>query len=362
MRFKSCKSWPKFQFVGIAIAASFWAVSCSSSNLSGDPALDSPGPQSQSQPISASSVKADGSSTVYPLTQAAAKAFNQQNPNVEVEVQFSGTTGGFRKFCAGETDLSNASRPISTSEMDACRASGIPFVELPVAFDALAVVVHPQNTWAESLTVSELKQIWQSAAQGQVLTWDQIRPEFPKQPLKLYGPGTDSGTYDYFAEVITGEKTLRQDYTASEDDDQLVAGVAQDPNALGFFGFSYYEKNRETLKAVAIADDSQGSVKAAVLPSPAAVENATYQPLSRPLFVYVNGKSAQQNEGLQEFIKFYMSQGRGIATSVDYVPLPQEAYDLAEAHLFRGEYGTAYAGKPEAYLTIIEVLQKEQTF
>ncbi len=345
----------------IAIALSLLATGCSASSPASSDRSDSPQPQSNSELLSSSGVKADGSSTVYPITQMAAEAFKKANPNVEIDIQFSGTTGGFRKFCAGETDISNASRPISSAELSACRTAGVPFIELPIAFDALAVVVHPQNSWVQELTVSELKKIWETAAQGKILTWDQVRPDFPKKPIQLYGPGQDSGTYDYFAEVITGEASLRGDYTGSEDDNDLVAGVAQDPNALGFFGFSYYEKNRDRLKVVAIADDSQGSLTEAVTPSAEAVEKALYQPLSRPLFIYVNGKSAQANEELQEFVKFYMENSSRIVSATDYIPLVPEAYDIARSHLLKGEYGTAYDGKPQAYLTILEVLQKEQS-
>ncbi|MBF2001800.1 MAG: PstS family phosphate ABC transporter substrate-binding protein [Synechococcales cyanobacterium C42_A2020_086] len=306
-------------------------------------------------------VEVDGSSTVFPITNAAAEEFQKENPDAKVIVEFSGTTGGFRKFCAGETDISNASRPISSEEIVTCREAGVRFIELPIAFDALTVVVHPENTWAQSLTVSELKKMWEPAAQGKITNWNQIRPDFPNRPLKLYGAGTDSGTYDYFAEVITGGSDLRSDFTASEDDDVLVQGVANDPDALGFFGFSYFERNQDKLRAVAILDDSQGRATEAVLPSREAVENATYVPLSRPLFVYVNGRAAQQNPNLRDFMTFYLTNAQRIVESVDYIPMPGEAYEVGSVHLFKGEYGTAYDGKPQPYLTIREVLQKEQS-
>lgn len=311
--------------------------------------------------VSTPDIEVDGSSTVFPITDAAAKEFQKENANVNVSVEFSGTTGGFRKFCAGETDISNASRPISAEEIVACREAGVRYIEIPVAFDALTVVVHPENTWAQNLTVSELKKIWEPAAQGKITNWNQIRPDFPDRPLKLYGAGSDSGTYDYFAEVITGEANLRSDYTGSEDDDVLVQGVASDPNALGFFGFSYFERNLDKLKAVAILDDTQGQASQAVVPSRQAVENATYVPLSRPLFIYVNGRAAQQNENLRDFVTFYMTNAPRIVESVEYIPMPGDAYEIGLVHLFKGEYGTAYEGKPQPYLTIKEVLQKEQS-
>lgn len=311
--------------------------------------------------VSTAAIEVDGSSTVYPITDAAAKAFQEDNPDAEITVAFSGSTGGFRKFCAGEIDISNASRPISTEEIATCRQAGVRFIELPVAFDALTIVVNPQNDWAQNLTVSELKQIWEPLAQGKITNWNQVRSDFPDRPLKLYGPGSNSGTYDYFAEVITGGADTRTDYTGSEDDNVLVQGVASDPNALGFFGLSYYENNQDKLKPVAILDDTQGQVTEPITPSREAVESATYVPLSRPIFIYINGQAAQQNEHLRDFIEFYMSNGREVVASVDYVPLPEDAYEIGQVHVFKGEYGTAYEGKPQPYLTIREVLQKEQT-
>lgn len=317
--------------------------------------------QTQVSPVSqaTASIKIDGSSTVYPLTDAIAKGFKQANPAAEVKVAFSGTTGGFRKFCAGETDINNASRPISTEEIATCRQAGIRFVEIPVAFDALTVAINPQNTWAQSLTVADLKKMWEPAAEGKIKTWNQIRPDFPNRPLSLYGAGEDSGTYDYFAEVITGGAKIRSDYTGSEDDTVLVRGVENGSNALGFFGFAYYEQNQNKLKAVAI-DDGKG--KGAIAPSREAVEKAQYQPLSRPLFIYINLPKAQQKPALADFVTFYMNNVQRTVQTVGYIPLPAAAYEIGKGHVYRGEVGTAYDGKPQPYLTIQEVLQKEQKF
>lgn len=347
----------RIRLAWVATALVVSACSGTTQTSGGNESLSS----STSGAVSTPAIEVDGSSTVYPITDAAAKAFQQNNPDAEITVSFSGTTGGFRKFCAGETDISNASRPISTEEIETCRQAGVRYIELPVAFDALTVVVNPQNTWAQDLTVSELKKIWEPAAQGKITDWNQVRPDFPDRPLKLYGAGGDSGTYDYFAEVITGGADTRSDYTSSEDDNVLVQGVANDPNALGFFGLSYYEGNQDKLKAVAILDDTQGQATQPVAPSRDAVESSTYVPLSRPIFIYVNGQAAQQNEHLRDFIEFYMKNGRELVQSVNYVPLPPDAYEVGQVHIFKGEYGTAYEGKPQPYLTIQEVLQKEQT-
>ncbi|WP_088894824.1 PstS family phosphate ABC transporter substrate-binding protein [Leptolyngbya ohadii] len=304
-------------------------------------------------------IQIDGSSTVYPLTDAIAKAFQQKQPDASVAVAFSGTTGGFRKFCAGETDINNASRPISTEEIAACREAGVRFVEIPVAFDALTVVVNPQNTWAQSLTVEELKKMWEPAADGKIKTWNQIRPDFPNRPLKLYGAGGQSGTYDYFAEVIAGDRNTRRDYNGSEDDNDTVKAVSSDPDALGYFGFAYFEENQDKLKAVAI---DGGTGKGAIVPTREAVEQAQYQPLSRPLFIYINLQKSQEKPELGQFVTFYLDNVEQTAQAVGYIPLPNEAYEISKVHLYKGEVGTAYDGKPQPYLTINEVLQKEQTF
>jgi phosphate transport system substrate-binding protein len=343
--------------LSLMTAAVMYLSSCSTPTPSGS--FSSTNSGASAGTASNLTIKIDGSSTVYPISNAVAQEFRQANPGVEVAVEFSGTTGGFRKFCAGETDISDASRPISTEEIAACRQAGIRYIELPIAFDALTIVVHPQNDWAKELTVEELKRIWEPAAQGKIKTWNQVRSSFPNRPITLYGAGTDSGTYDYFAEVITGVAETRTDYTGSENDNVLVEGVERDPAALGFFGLSYYQKNQNRLKAVAV-DDGKG--KGAVLPSPETVENATYQPLSRPLFIYINIQASQQNDALQDFVQFYLKNAKRIAAEVGYIPLPQEAYDIGEVHLYKGEVGTAYEGKPQPYLTIREVLQKEQTF
>jgi len=313
----------------------------------------------QVQSQESQSIKIDGSSTVYPITDAMAKEYQNTNPKkAKITVEFSGTGGGFKKFCAGETDISNASRPIRPEEMEACKKAGIRYYELPIAFDALTVVVNPKNDWAKDITVEELKKIWEPAAQGKITSWNQIRPNWPNRQITLYGAGKDSGTFDYFTEAIVGTaKASRTDYTASEDDTVLVQGVIKDENALGYFGFAYYEDNQSKLKAVGI-DRGKG----AVLPSREAVEKAQYQPLARPLFIYVSYNSAQSKVELRNFVEFYMKKAPTLVSSVGYIPLPKEGYQLIYQHFYNGKVGTVFGGKAQLDSTIGELLRQQATF
>ncbi len=305
-------------------------------------------------------VKVDGSSTVYPITRAAAQAFEVEHSDKKgsIAVAFSGTGGGFKKFCRGETDISDASRPITLKEMKACRDGNVAFMELPIAFDALTIVVHPQNTWAKDITTAELKKVWEAGAQGKVMRWSQVRPGWPDRPLKLYGPGRDSGTYDYFVEAVLGDKAQsRSDYVASEDDDELVKGVSEDPGGLGYFGFAYYEANQKKLKALPV-----DSGKGPVVPSRKTVETNLYQPLSRPLFIYVNIASSQSNPQVREFIDFYLKNAEKFVPGAGYVPLPREGYHIAHNHFHRGKRGTVFSGRPLVGLTIRQLLLREASF
>jgi phosphate transport system substrate-binding protein len=305
---------------------------------------------------SAQVVKIDGSSTVYPVTEAVAEEFQKANKGLKVTVGVSGTGGGFKKFCRNETDISNASRPITKSEMDACKAAGVEYYELPVAFDALTVVINPKNTWLKQATVAELKKIWEPAAQGKITRWNQVNPAWPDQPMKLFGAGSDSGTFDYFTEAIVGKaKSSRGDFTASEDDNVLVQGVAGDVNALGYFGYAYYAENTNKLKALPIVD-KEG--KPAVSPSEATVLNGTYQPLARPIFIYVNAKAIAKPE-VKKFVDFYMANAAAMAKEVKYVPLPADAYKTAAGHIVKGKKGTVFGGKNEVGITISELLKRE---
>jgi phosphate transport system substrate-binding protein len=307
-------------------------------------------------PAMAQIVKIDGSSTVFPVTEAVAEDFQKANKQkIKVTVGISGTGGGFKKFCRGETDVSNASRPILKKEMDDCKAAGIEYIELPVAFDALTVVVNPKNTFIKQLTIAEMKKIWEPAAQGKVTRWNQVNPAWPDQPMKLFGPGADSGTFDYFTEAVVGKsKSSRGDFTASEDDNVLVQGVSRDVNGLGYFGFAYYVENQDKLKAVAIVNE-KGQ---AVAPSMEAVEKGTYSPLARPIFIYVSTRALGRPE-VREFVQFYMAHGASLAREVKYVPLPESAYKLAWEHVQRGRKGTVFGGHAEVGVTIEDLLKRE---
>jgi len=306
------------------------------------------------QPAAAqSTVAIDGSSTVFPITEAVAEEVQKANRNGRVTVGISGTGGGFKKFCRGETAIQDASRPILTSEMEECRRAGIRYIELPVAFDALTVVVSPRNTFAQCMTVAELKRIWEPAAQGQVTNWRQARQSFPDARLNLYGAGSDSGTFDYFTEAVVGRaKSSRGDYTASEDDNVLVQGVARDPNALGYVPFAYVASHADTLRTVAV-DGGKGCVQ----PSAEAVLNGTYSPLSRPLFIYVSLQALERPE-VRNFVEFYLSEkGRELIREVRYVPLPEQAYQVGMRRVRERITGTGYGGQPEVGMPIAEVLQ-----
>lgn len=302
-------------------------------------------------------IKIDGSSTVFPISEAFAEEFQiSKRGKVRVTVGMSGTGGGFKKFCRGETDMANASRPITADEMETCRKAGIKYIELPVAFDALTVVINPGNNWVKgnAMTVADLRKMWEPAAQGRVSTWKQVRGEWPAEKLMLFGPGADSGTFDYFTEAVNGKsKASRGDFTASEDDNTLVSGVVNNKSALGYFGFAYYAAHKDKLRAVAI-DGGKGPV----LPSIENVINGTYSPLSRPLFVYVRDTSANRPE-VREFVQFMMKQGAALVGEVGYVPLPKSAYELAWTHFDNKKLGTVFGGQNQVGITIEKLLSME---
>ena len=292
------------------------------------------GNKNQSSDKLSGTIKIDGSSTVFPVTEAVAEEFRVEQPDVQVTIGISGTGGGFKKFGRGETDISNASRPIKQKEIDICEENGIAYQELTVAYDGLAVLVNPQNDWVDYFTIEELKKLWEPDAQGKIMRWNQIRPEWPDKEVHLFGPGIASGTYDYFTEAVVGESgASRGDFTASEDDNVLVQGIAGDKYGLGFFGLAYYEENKDKLRLVSV-DGGDGPV----FPSLETVSNGTYSPLSRPLFVYVNSNAAKK-VAVAEFINFYIANATTLTTEIGYVPLPDELYK-AEQEKFTSFLGT----------------------
>ena len=288
-------------------------------------------------------IKADGSSTVFPLTERAASDF-QKSSGKKVTVGVSGTGGGFKKFCKGETDIANASRPILEKELKACRDAGIKFIEIPIAMDALTIVVNTSNP-INDISSGDLKKIWDTGSN--IKKWNEANSSFPDAPLKLFGPGADSGTFDYFTEAINGKaKQSRTDFTGSEDDNVLVQGVARDKNAMGYFGFAYYQKNKSRLKALSVNG---------VAPSLQNVTNGTYRPLSRPLFVYVNADKLKNNGDLSAFLDAYLNGATAITEKVGYLPLPGYIYNLGKKHLTEGKTGTRFNGKEPTNLKIADL-------
>ena len=303
-------------------------------------------------------VKIDGSSTVFPIAEAVAEEFQiQQKGKTHVTVGIAGTGGGFKKFCKGETDISNASRPILAAEMQVCKEAGIKYIELPIAYDALTVVVNSKATWIDTITVAELKKMWEPAAQGVVKNWNQVNDKWPNAPIALYGPGTDSGTFDYFTEAVNGKaKSSRGDYTASEDDNVLVQGVMLNQNALAYFGYAYYIANANKLKAVKVVN----SAGKAVAPSEAAVLDGSYNPFSRPLMIYVNVESLKKPE-VKAFVDFFLTNGAKFVKEVKYVPLAPSAYTLAKEHVKNQKIGTVFGGEPKVGLKVEDLLKMEAT-
>jgi phosphate transport system substrate-binding protein len=292
--------------------------------------------------LSSQVIQIDGSSTVFPVTEAVAEEFQRTHQGTRVTVGSSGTGGGFQKFCRDEIDISDASRPIRAAEADACGKAGIAYIELPVGYDGIAVVVHPKNTWATSMTVPELKKLWEPAAQGKISRWNQIRPDWPDQEIHLFGAGVDSGTFDYFTEVIAGKaQASRGDYTSSEDDNVIVQGVSGDQYALGYFGYAYYEQNKDKLKVVAVDDGNDANGQGAIAPSPDSVKDGTYAPLSRPIFIYPKVKALDRAE-VSSFLDFYLTKGTALVREVGYIPLTEREYDLVRARLKSRKTGSMY--------------------
>lgn len=292
----------------------------------------------------------DGSSTVQPISEAVGEEFTKKNPSIQVSVGTSGTGGGFKKFVKGEIDINDASRPIKEEEAASAATAGIEFIELPVAFDGISIIVNPKNDFVDHLTVAELKKIWEPGST--VTKWSDIRPNWPDKELKLYGPGADSGTFDYFTEAINGKSgACRKDFTASENDNTLVTGVSGDENAMGYFGFAYYEENKDKLKIVPVVDNG-----APVAPSQETINNGSYTPLSRPIFIYVSAESAKQ-EHVKQFVRFYLENAPTLVPDVGYVPLPDAVYKLALERFEAGKTGSIFLEEKTQHLSLEDALK-----
>ncbi len=306
-------------------------------------------------------IKIDGSSTVFPISEAAAEDFQAQKDNkVKVTVGISGTGGGFKKFCRNETDIQNASRPILGMELKDCKAANVKFFETPIAYDAMVIVVNPKTKWISEITIDELKVMWEASAQGKIQNWNQINPKYPDVPLKLFGAGADSGTFDYFTEAIVGKaKSSRGDYTASEDDNTLVSGVSRQEGSLGFIPLSYYEENKDKLKALAVVGGPNSPMKTkAILPSAQTVIDGSYYPLSRPIFIYIN-QNAYSRVEVKDFVSFYLKNGLRLVKQVKYIPLPEKSYEIGLKNVQAGKVGTVFDGHSAIGLKVEDLLKKE---
>ena len=305
-------------------------------------------------------VTLDGSSTVFPISEAVAEEFQKANKGINVTVGISGTGGGFQKFCRGEIDISDASRPISATEVAACGKSGIEFIELPVAYDGIAIAVNPKAEWADQITVAELKKLFAPEAQGQVKKWNQVRATWPDREIHLFGAGVDSGTYDYFTEAINGKaKASRGDFTSSEDDNVLVQGISSDELALGFLPFAYYEENAARLKLVPVDDEKADNGAGPIAPSPDTIKTGTYQPLSRPVFIYISRKAADKPE-VQKFVDFYLTNAEALVREVNYVGLGSEIYGMVADRFTKRHTGSVFSGQNTIGVTIDQLLSKER--
>jgi len=312
------------------------------------------------QPGLTGQIEADGSSTVFPLTTAVTEEFLKIHPAVKIAVAVSGTSGGFEKFCTGDTDIQNASRPIAASEVSACEKNGVTFLEVPVAYDAVTVIVHPQNTWATAMTLAELRRLWEPKAQGTVMRWSDVRAEWPGEPIHLFGPGPASGTFDHFTEAVVGtSRASRTDYTASEDDTVITKGVAADMHALGYVGYGYFRQNENTLKSVSLARQDGPVGDASVAPSPDTVRRGLYRPLSRTLFIYVNAKSIDRPE-VKAFVDFYLRQDEALIDRVGGIGMSSRTYELVRARLEKRAAGTLFADRSRLDRNLELVLAEER--
>jgi phosphate transport system substrate-binding protein len=301
----------------------------------------------------------DGSSTVFPVTRSVVSLY-AENVTAEIKVNVSGTGGGFKKFCNREIAIAGASRPISEAEAKLCHDAKVEFIELPVAFDGIAVVVNKDNDWAKDATVEELKKLWEPAAEGKVQNWSDVRASWPKKPIELFGPGRDSGTFDYFTETVVGKvDASRKDYRSAEDDEELVKGVSGNASALGYFGFSYYVKNADRLRALAVDDGHPDNGEGAIEPTPSSISDGTYQPLARPLFIYVSVEAAKRKE-VDDLVRFYLRAARMVAGDVGCIPLPPRLFELARQRFVNLRTGSAFQGvRSTIGITMEDLLEAE---
>ena len=303
----------------------------------------------------AETVSVDGSSTVFPITEAVAEEFQAANKDIHVTVGISGTGGGFKKFCRGETDVQDASRPIQEAEMKTCQEAGIRYLELPVAYDAIALVVNPKNTAVNEITIEELKKMWEPDAKGKVTKWNQINKAWPAEEFKLYGAGSDSGTFDYFTEAVVGKaKSSRGDYNASEDDNTLVMGISKEKNAFGYIPLHYYMENQKNLKALAVNYKGKSQK-----PDVDAVKSGKYAPFSRPLFIYVSEKSLSKKH-VEKFVDYYLKNAIKMSEEVKYIALPKVAMDMTQEHFQAKKWGTVFKGHSEVGMKVEDLLKKEK--
>lgn len=336
--------------LGIAAcaAAAFAFGGCGASNDGGSSASGSGGDASLK-----GSISIDGSSTVFPISKAVAQEFMGKNPGVKITVSESGTGGGFKKFIAGEIQITGASRPIDEKELSQLKEKGIEFVEIPIAYDGLTVAVNPKNTWATTLTVDELNKIW--APGSTIMNWKDVRAGFPDKPMKFFSPGSDSGTFDYFTEAITKKKKeQRTDAQTSEDDNTLVNGVAGEEGAIAYFGYAYFEKNKDKLTAVSV-DNGAGPVA----PSPETIQNNTYTPLSRPLFIYVSKKALDEEPAIKALLDYFFAEGKALVGEVGYIGFNDEEYGLIKSHVDAKEIGTKFANGNNVGLSMKQIMEKE---
>ncbi|MGK7907656.1 MAG: PstS family phosphate ABC transporter substrate-binding protein [Synechococcus sp.] len=325
--------------IGLSVAIAALATACGGGEPTQPPTSSdtAPAPEVAASSLSGD-VLADGSSTVGPVTIAASESYKTVAPDVNVSVGTSGSGGGFKKFCVGETDISNASRPIKRTEIDVCTENGIEFVEIPVAFDGLALVTSKENDFAQCLTTEQLNFIWNADAEGEVTSWADLEgADFPDEEFDLYAPGVDSGTFDYFNEAILGEDDIRADFSPSEDDNVIVKGVSGSSGGLGFFGLAFYEENKEILNVLGV-DGGNGCV----VPSTETVENGTYVPLARPLFIYVNVASAAEKPQVAAFVDYYLENAADLSSKVGYIGLPEEVYATISTHWESRSTGSNY--------------------